>query len=264
MSDTQTPFDPDKFVGAPSPPAPPPFNFGKLAQATIDLLTTNARLVMILSFCIMSLPKLAVVATHLSFHGTRSDEDPAYDVLNSITGFLDIGAIILLQLVLSWALTRRRQGLDLSLGSVAALIIPALILYILSALGFVVGLILLIIPGLILLVRWSVAWPILLVEGKTALQSMGRSAGLVRGYGWPIFGAILMCLFFDFAWTFVVDFFGAILSEAFPEKHVDWMFEALVSPYGSLPSSALAIALYFHVVTLKEGGAERTIAEVFD
>jgi hypothetical protein len=264
MSDTQDRFDPEKFGVRLSNPIPGPFNFGKLSQSAVALIVDNWPLVLVMSVCLVSLPKLLVVGTHLSFHGRLSDEDPTYDLLNNIDSFLDFVVVILLQFGLTWALVRRKEGADLSFGSLASVVIPSLILAVLSGIGIALGLVFLIIPGLILLVQWSIAGAIVVAEGRTALQAMGRSAELCRGYFWPIWGALILCVIFSTVWEYGIDFIKEQLDNIWPDTHVDWAFESLVTPYGSLPSIAAAIALYFHLVEIKEGGNDTSIAEAFD
>lgn len=54
------------------------------------------------------------------------------------------------------------------------------------AVGF--GFVLLVVPGLIFLVMFSVAVPVCVVEERRAIASMRRSADLTAGYRWPLFG----------------------------------------------------------------------------
>jgi hypothetical protein len=61
-----------------------------------------------------------------------------------------------------------------------------------AAIGIVIGLILLVIPGLILITIWSVAAPVVVLERPPGLGALGRSRELVRGNGWWVFLAILL------------------------------------------------------------------------
>ena len=62
----------------------------------------------------------------------------------------------------------------------------------LAAAGIVLGLILLIVPGLVLLTFWLLIVPVIMLEGRGVLESFGRSRELVRGYGWKVFGVIAL------------------------------------------------------------------------
>jgi hypothetical protein len=63
---------------------------------------------------------------------------------------------------------------------------------IVAGLGVVIGLILLVVPGLILLTVWSVAAPVVVLERPPGLGALRRSRELVRGNGWQVFGVVLL------------------------------------------------------------------------
>ncbi|MGH2754253.1 MAG: hypothetical protein ACRDLB_07435 [Actinomycetota bacterium] len=63
---------------------------------------------------------------------------------------------------------------------------------ILAALGIAFGFLLLIVPGLILLTWWILITPAIVVENRGAMEAFGRSRDLVRGYGWEVFGVIVL------------------------------------------------------------------------
>jgi hypothetical protein len=60
------------------------------------------------------------------------------------------------------------------------------------AIGVVVGLVLLVVPGLILLTVWAVAAPVVVLERPPGLGALRRSRELVRGHGWQVFGVIFV------------------------------------------------------------------------
>ncbi len=63
---------------------------------------------------------------------------------------------------------------------------------IVAGIGIVIGLILIIVPGLILLTIWSVAAPVVVLERPGVFAALARSRELVRGNGWQVFGVILV------------------------------------------------------------------------
>jgi uncharacterized membrane protein len=65
-------------------------------------------------------------------------------------------------------------------------------LAILVGCGIWIGLILLIVPGIMFALRWSVALPACVVEGLGPLASMKRSAQLTKGHRWKPFGIFLL------------------------------------------------------------------------
>lgn len=73
----------------------------------------------------------------------------------------------------------RRTGLHSREGG--QLILPYLGLYALAALGVVVGLILLILPGLVFAARWSIAQPLLVGRGAGVMDALGESWQRTKG-----------------------------------------------------------------------------------
>jgi hypothetical protein len=64
----------------------------------------------------------------------------------------------------------------------------------LAALGVLVGLAFLIVPGLVLLTWWLVLGPVIMLEGCGVTDCFGRSRRLVRGNAWPVFGVAVLTL----------------------------------------------------------------------
>lgn len=62
---------------------------------------------------------------------------------------------------------------------------------IVATLGILLGLVLLIIPGIVLLVRWSIAVPILLNSEEGVFGALGESWRATEGHFWPILVALL-------------------------------------------------------------------------
>lgn len=71
--------------------------------------------------------------------------------------------------------------------------LPALIAAgIIAGIAIIIGLILLIVPGLFLITIWSMIGAVIVLEGRSAGESFGRSREIVRGHGWPVFGLLLI------------------------------------------------------------------------
>jgi len=98
-------------------------------------------------------------------------------------------------------------------------LLPALGIAILVGLGVMVGLTLLIVPGIILFLRWCVAVPVLVQERQGVLASMGRSAALTQGNRWALFGLFLIVVIIlivaQFIVGLVVALFGGMLAATF-------------------------------------------------
>lgn len=67
-------------------------------------------------------------------------------------------------------------------------------LMILTVIGMVVGLLLLIVPGIILMIRWSASTGFLLGKGEGIVESLTASWHATKGHGWTIFFAGLLLM----------------------------------------------------------------------
>ena len=92
---------------------------------------------------------------------------------------------------------------------------------ILAGLGIALGLLLLLVPGLVLMTWWVVIIPAIVLENKSAAESFSRSRELVRGYGWNVFGVILLTILLLIVASIVIalilwpldDWLGELLSD---------------------------------------------------
>jgi hypothetical protein len=97
---------------------------------------------------------------------------------------------------------------DLSLGETFQRVRPQLgsivLAGVLAGLGVVLGLVLLIVPGLVLMTWWVLIIPVVVLERTSAGAAFGRSRELVRGYGWNVFGVIVLTLLLLLAFEIVL------------------------------------------------------------
>jgi Uncharacterised protein family (UPF0259) len=76
---------------------------------------------------------------------------------------------------------------------------------IVAGIGVVIGLILVIIPGLYLLTVWSLAAPVVVLERPGVLASLRRSRELVRGNAWHVFGVIIVLYILVSVFSFIIE-----------------------------------------------------------
>lgn len=110
---------------------------------------------------------------------------------------LTIVALFWLQAALIKAVEDVRDGrADRSLGETFEAAKPHLgsviVAGLLAGIAIAIGFVLLVVPGLILLTIWCLIVPVIVLEGKSAGDSFGASRELVRGYGWSVFGVIVL------------------------------------------------------------------------
>ena len=121
----------------------------------------------------------------------------------------------------------------------------------LAGLGIAFGFVLLILPGLFLLTIWAVIAPVIVVEKRRALESFGRSRELVRGYGWTVFGIVLITgLLSGIATTLLQAAFS------FLPRFLEILIGSTIAQAAVAPFSAIAIAItYFRLRDAHAGAA---------
>jgi hypothetical protein len=112
---------------------------------------------------------------------------------------------------------------------------------VLVGLAVVGGFILLIIPGIIFLVLFSVSIPVLIVENRRGREAMRRSWNLAKGHFWHAFGVIIVA---GLIVGFISGIIGAIGGSAWI---VRWIFTAIgqtiTAPFTALVSVLLYLDL---------------------
>ena len=170
--------------------------------------------------------------------------------------FVSLVALFWLQAALVKAVEDVRDGrADLSLGETFEAARPHLgavaVAAILAGLGIVIGLLLLIVPGLVLMTWWAVIVPVVVLENRSAGDSFARSRELVRGNGWGVFGVILLVILLLFGFNLLLSLVLTPLA--------DWL-QSFVSQIisGTLTAPFIAIVLtllYFRLRAAKEPAA---------
>lgn len=137
---------------------------------------------------------------------------------------------------------RRDHSVSRLLRSVEPVFWPLVGVSILFGIGLAIGFVLLIVPGLILLVIWSVVAPVTVLERPGVFAAFGRSRQIVRGNGWNVFGVIVMVFVIVFLISMVVGIAATGLGSA-GRALVQWAINAAIAPVTALSASVLYFAL---------------------
>jgi len=143
--------------------------------------------------------------------------------------------------------------------------LPILGIAVASSFGVIFGLILLVVPGIIWLVSWSVAVPVRVVEQTRIMAALGRSAELTKGYRWNIFALLLM-----YVLLLVVSLLPLILllmlggremlEGSILYQFLTWVWE---SAFGVVGAAGIA-SVYYELRLVKEGMGAEQLAEAFE
>jgi hypothetical protein len=186
----------------------------------------------------------------------------AIEAVLGLLGFLGtlLGAIVgivaafVLQATLIKAVEDVRDGVaDLSLGDTVQAARPYVGRVagasILAGICIAIGFVLIIIPGLFLLTIWCLIVPVIVLENASIGQSFGRSQQLVKGYGWHVFGTLVLV----FLILIVANIVIAVILSALPQELAN-AISSIIS--GTFVSPFLALVLtmgYFRLVAAHRG-----------
>jgi len=124
----------------------------------------------------------------------------------------------------------------------------------LAIIAFGFGLVLLIIPGLYLLTIWLLIVPAIMLEDCGVSASFARSQELVRGYGWSVFGVIVLTALIVLGAALVFGIVDSALDERWVSFALNIVLQSVTAPFLALAWTMT----YYELRDLK--GAEPTAA----
>jgi hypothetical protein len=166
---------------------------------------------------------------------------------------VSIAGVFLLQGALVEAVADVRDGrADLTLAETLTRVLPRLgaiiVASVLAAVAIVIGLVFVLAPGLYLMTIWSVIVPAIVLEHVGAFESFGRSRALVRGYGWTVFGVIVVTFAINLAASIVVSLVLSGLSGSLSRYLASVIANTLIAPF----VAATWTSMYFRLRALHE------------
>jgi hypothetical protein len=172
---------------------------------------------------------------------------------------VSIAGIFWLQGALVLAIDDVRDGrADLSISETLDRVSPRLgtlaLAGLLAGIAIGLGLLLLIAPGLYLLTIWLVIIPAIMLEGCGVSESFGRSQELVRGYGWSVFGVIVLTVLIFIGVAIVFGVLDGVLDSRWASFALNIVLQTLTAPFLALAWTTT----YYDLRDLK--GAEPTAA----
>ena len=137
---------------------------------------------------------------------------------------------------------RRDHSIRDLIRSVEPVFWPLAAVSVLFGIGVGIGFVFLIVPGLILLVIWSVVAPVTVLERPGVFAAFGRSRQLVHGNGWNVFAVIVVV----FLSVLVVSVGVVLLAGSLGSvgrAFVQWALDSALAPITALSASVLYFAL---------------------
>lgn len=175
------------------------FTVGNVFSRAFSVMSGAAATVFGISFLFGAIPQAIwsfILPTFMV--GLRPGDFTPFMVVMALGGLIAFAFNLLAQGALVRATIDHSEGRATSIGQAIstglAMILPLLALGIISAVCIGLASILLLVPGIILFVMWSVAAPALVDERPGIIGALRRSRELTKGFRWKIFGLFLLLL----------------------------------------------------------------------
>ncbi len=180
-------------------------SIGRVLERAFAAVRTNPGVILGLALLIGAVPGLIITYLFVQM-GLGSPEAITSGAISSsaiiaavlVSGLVSVVIAALVQGALTRATVVASEGGKVSFGDSLStglsVVLPLIGLAIISGVGIMLGMILLIVPGVILALMWSVAVPALVVERVGVFEALGRSNALTKGAKWKIFGLALIIL----------------------------------------------------------------------
>jgi hypothetical protein len=209
------------------------------------------------------------------------------------TGAIGMGSVLAISLfsialaIVFWTITQgalvratiaysegRKASIGESIMAGLPVALPLFLLAIVSAVGVGLATILLIVPGIMVYIMWSVAAPALVEEKLGALEAVSRSTDLTSGARWKIFGLELVVLvgywmFSAVVGALIVMILGGMRGMAvttaavggFPLSY--FAITAISNTITTAVWGVIQTSLYIELRDWKEGPPANALADVF-
>ncbi len=263
----------------------PDFTVGGALRRTFDIVRRHALTLLALATVLYALPaavvglapKLGWVTDVRALQSAAAAGEPLPG--NAIGGLIAYGLVsvaiavvgsLLATAAVVWVSYEALYGRSAGFGGGVARAFRALPanlgMAVLISLALIVGFALLVVPGIMLILRWSAAVPVLVVERAGVLGSLGRSRDLTRGHRWAILGVLVVLALIDLVVFGVIGFGGAALAASFKgmvsitvAQAINLAVNAMLSAFNGAGSAAI----YFELRRAREGGLAVETAEAF-
>lgn len=245
------------------------FDLGRVIQRTFASIGQNAAVFFGAAVILVGLPSTLQALGQGELMTTESARSFVFLALGGVLYFI---GLFMLQGMVVKAAVNGFNGKKTAFGDAfnvgVQMFLPLLGLAIVAGVGMMLGYILLIVPGVILSVLWSVAAPAVVVEKRGVFESLQRSRDLTRGHRWPVFG--LLVIYIVLAWIVGAAIGGLALatggtfSGGSPNLVVNLITGPLVNVLSGVVASAGVASLYYELRTAKEGLGSEDLASVFD
>jgi hypothetical protein len=243
------------------------FRIGRVLNDSFVVIRRNPVLCVGLGVVLYAAPRFALLLWYFKA-AVGSGKTPLWvffgqHVMLAITGVLYyVGAIAILQTALMRVAIVDMHGEKPAsadcLGVALVQFFPILLTSSVTTVAIMLGLIVLIVPGILLLLRWAVTIPVLIEERRNILDSMARSRDLTKGSRWALLGLWLILIAGGTLMGLVATRIAMPLNVTF-----GLFVYSLVPAAATVLSSVAAGVSYVELRQVKEGTSVEQLGKIF-
>lgn len=249
------------------------FDIGKVLSRSFEVMGSNLGVFLILSLVLAGIPTF-MWSLWTAPLVTDSEPEALLAMFTSSDFWLRVAAAVAIglvtQAVLQIAITRatanslsgRASDFGALLEAGFTLILPVVAISLVVALGVGIGLVLLIVPGILLWLYWSVAVPAFVQERIGPIAALRRSVDLTEGERGNIFVLMLVVGIGNWVFGAVVGWIGTMLGGTSPILPA--LAESLSAAVANMVSLTVVATAYVTLVEVKEGTAGSELETIFD
>lgn len=245
------------------------FRIGRVIDLALGCIRRNLPMFAALTLVLSGLP---TAATYLAFGGvpgTTAGFELSWGLgvawlLSLLGGALLQAAMIRMTVV---DLNGGRPSFGDALGTAVQLVLPVIALTFIVIVAAAIGAMLLVVPGIMIYMMWSLAIPVLVEERAGIGGSLSRSRSLTKGARWKLFGLIAIAVFgvllLQMLASFVVGIIGGAAAGGTGAVIAIMGLNFIASLlFGMFFATTMAVA-YVELRRTKEGVSVDQLAEVF-
>ena len=240
---------------------------GRVIRETFAVLRRNLKTFALLAVILVGAPALLLGVLQLAYLKpgvTLSWQTGLMTVVVGLSGLILQGGIMYGTVCdLNGRPVRVADGLSVGLRSFLPMLAIGLMLYI----AVVLGMMLLVVPGVMIALAWAVSIPAYVAERTSMTGSFGRSAELTRGNRWRILGLGLLyvvAVIIIEALTGVIANIGQVASGGGVSMLTAVVVTPVVRVVNALFGATGGAVLYVELRRIKDGVGPEGLAAIFD
>jgi hypothetical protein len=246
------------------------FDLGRVIERTFGAIGAHGLPLFLMAVIFVGLPQVALAWGQSQFIAANTDLMTAGVIVWLISLVVGVICNVIMQGVVTHTVVADLQGRKSTIGeSLGAGLRSFWVLLgvgIVAGLAMMLGFVLLVVPGILIMLVWLVAGPVVVAEGAGVGRALQRSRDLTRNHRWWLL--LLTVVYVVISWIIGIMIGIAGMAAIGFEANGGLNFVTLVlaplaQAISTLLWASIIAATYVELRTVKEGGGQ-TIAAIFD